>query len=162
MHRTGSSLTGRGIPKQHERPSGRGLLQGCKDPRGRPRDAASAAPRNLVLIRHPLFPALAQVCFSPGDLLRKTSIRAFQWRRSPPFFHTCAKSSSDLHHTEPPPAPKGLFLCHFIAPIREGRYILLVQHWNQRTRRTDVCGNDVRVRIGILMMKHILIDNEDI
>ena len=32
-----------------KRPSGRGLLRGRKDPRGRPRDAASAAPRNLVL-----------------------------------------------------------------------------------------------------------------
>ena len=40
---------GRRIPKRPERPSGRGLLQGRKDPRGRTRDAASAAPRNLVL-----------------------------------------------------------------------------------------------------------------
>ena len=32
-----------------KRPSGRGLLRGRKDPRGRPRDAASAAQRNLVL-----------------------------------------------------------------------------------------------------------------
>ena len=40
---------GRRIPKRPERPSGRGLLQGRKDPRGRPRDAASAAQRNLVL-----------------------------------------------------------------------------------------------------------------
>ena len=52
MRRTGSSLTGRCVPKQHERPSGRGLLRGRKDPRGRHRDAASAAPRNLVLSKH--------------------------------------------------------------------------------------------------------------
>ena len=32
MRRTGSSLTGRCMPKQHERPSGRGLLRGCKVP----------------------------------------------------------------------------------------------------------------------------------
>ena len=36
---------------------------------------------------------LAQVWYFPWDLLRKTGVRAFQWRRSSPFFHTCAQRS---------------------------------------------------------------------
>ena len=63
MRRTGSSLTGRCMPKQHERPSGRGLLQGCKVPspempQAQRRGISSALTstfRQTAAHRHPLW-----------------------------------------------------------------------------------------------------------
>ena len=48
------------------------------------------------LRRYDLF--LAQVGFLVGDLRRKMGSYALHWRRSPPFFLTCAKIPIHLHH----------------------------------------------------------------
>jgi hypothetical protein len=39
---------------------------------------------------------MAQVWFSAGDLRREMASRALRWRRSPPFFHTCARNARHL------------------------------------------------------------------
>lgn len=46
-------------------------------------------------------PLLAQVRFFLWDLRRKTAIHAFQWRRSHPYFHTCASYTKHLRHLSP-------------------------------------------------------------
>ena len=46
--------------------------------------------------RYALF--LAQVGFLVGDLRRKMGSYALQWRRSLPFFLTCAKKPLHLRH----------------------------------------------------------------
>lgn len=46
-------------------------------------------------------PLLAQVRFFLRDLRRKTTFYAFQWRRSHPYFHTCASNAIHLRHLYP-------------------------------------------------------------
>ena len=48
---------------------------------------------------------LAQVRFLGGDLRRKPGFWALWWRRSHPFFHTCATSTPHLRHGTLTPAP---------------------------------------------------------
>ena len=50
---------------------------------------------------------LAQVRFFPTDLRRKTAFHPLHWRRSPPFFHTCANNTPHLRQKQIPPAPLG-------------------------------------------------------
>ena len=52
--------------------------------------------------------SLAQVCFYLRDLRRESLFYALQWRRSPPFFHTCAKTPQHLRQNTPTPAPQFL------------------------------------------------------
>ena len=54
-------------------------------------------------------PFLAQVGFLVGDLRRKTGSYALQWRRSRPFFLTCA--SILLHLRQKAKKPKSLSTC---------------------------------------------------
>ena len=88
------------------------------------------------------------------------------WRRCGFSLGTCSAKQASVRsngagpHPFSAPAPKdhetcttqslhlrqrGCFCVISSRRYGEGRYILLVQHWNQRARRTDVCGNDVRV-----------------
>ena len=48
---------------------------------------------------------LAQVSFYRWDLRRKCGFCAFQWRRTPPFFRTCAMMPRYLRRTVGGPAP---------------------------------------------------------
>ena len=48
---------------------------------------------------------LAQVSFYRWDLRRKCGFCAFQWRRTPPFFRTCARMPRYLRRTVGGPAP---------------------------------------------------------
>jgi hypothetical protein len=52
---------------------------------------------------------LAQVWFWGGDLRRKTGICALQWRRSPPYFHTCANDYAHLRRQLSTPAPQARY-----------------------------------------------------
>ena len=54
---------------------------------------------------------LAQVRFLGGGLRRKTVSYALQWRRSYPFFHTCASKGWDLRQYPKRPAPATLETC---------------------------------------------------
>ena len=66
---------------------------------------------------------LEQVRFLGGDLRREMGFCALHWRKSPPFFHTCASNTPHLRRQHPPPAP--FFSVQFAmsitpAKIREG------------------------------------------
>ena len=54
---------------------------------------------------------LAQVGFLVGNLRRKTGSYALQWRRSPPFFLTCANIPLHLRQHTPIPAPRSTGTC---------------------------------------------------
>ena len=53
----------------------------------------------------------AQVRFLAGDLLHKSSVCDFPWRRSHPFFHTCSITPFHLRHRTLSPAPAHPFTC---------------------------------------------------
>ena len=55
--------------------------------------------------------SLAQVRFLPQYLRRISAIYALPWRRSTPFFHTCATHTQHLRHQCPTPAPTTPYTC---------------------------------------------------
>ena len=65
---------------------------------------------------------MAQVCFWERDLRHKVAIYAFQWRKSHPFFRTCAKNVGHL----PRPDRMAGFCCRGAGEITLAAYLSIL------------------------------------